>query len=722
MSAIQEEPARSSVDDAPLAIPVAISPPSCSTSPTTSSSGSDSSPNRQHVVQALRSRPTPDFDTPSRSAKLRSARSRSVAKFEDADTTGATTLQAPTRGLRAQSARTRTTPCFEEAPMAGLKGKKATQTKEEKARSARSRSIPCFDESLTMSTGPSPSPPKKATKAQSTRSRPVSCFDDSLLDEKAANQTKQKPTKTAKSLRSHPVPYFDDLLSSGSISQATKEGWKPRAIGTRPASSPTSVMPRTKSSAALVQHSPSSSSDEDAKRLVRRRELNPPTRSVVMKGKMPRPKSSTNLAIIASKKPARQTRRRRRFPSEDDAVVKRERASSDGGQGQEDIPMLWDEELRPRASSDSASAPLSRREKKPSSRLRHYEGKFQNRRGQLLLYFSLFPPEKKAMRGIILYLHGMGDHCRRNTSLYERYCKEGFGVIAYDLLNHGASDYDKYNTRAHISNFSDFVEDTNDFITFAKTNIYKVALRYWRKHHHPRHPHGKEKKRDAPPELPLIISGTSYGALIGLHTMLSGEHKFHAAVWASPSIGVTWTPVLWAQWKMARPLVAAFPTAKVIPAVQHSLRSRDPKFLKRFQEDPLTFSGMMTPRSGHQSLHAMMRLQQDKRVSDADTPFCAVPMLFLAGSDDRVSDQQASMKFFTRMGNLDKEFKIFDGLYHMIYEEPEKEDVLKYMVSWLHKRFPLETRHPNESQVDVIKKLEPSLRAYNYIKTERTEL
>lgn len=157
--------------------------------------------------------------------------------------------------------------------------------------------------------------------------------------------------------------------------------------------------------------------------------------------------------------------------------------------------MSSDEDVRPRSLSDSgsgssASTNVSRRTKK-SARPRHFEGKFENRRGQSLLYFSLFPPEKKALRGIILYLHGMGDHCRRNTTLYERYCKEGFGVITYDLLNHGASDYDEFNTRAHISNFDDFVDDTNDFVTFAKANIYKVALRYWRKHLKPRHPHGR---------------------------------------------------------------------------------------------------------------------------------------------------------------------------------------------------------------------------------------
>ncbi|KAL3662868.1 hypothetical protein V7S43_012269 [Phytophthora oleae] len=327
-------------------------------------------------------------------------------------------------------------------------------------------------------------------------------------------------------------------------------------------------------------------------------------------------------------------------------------------------------------------------------RLRHYEGRFQNRRKQTLFYFALFPPEKMAMRGVVLCLHGIGDHCRRNVKLYERLCREGFGVITYDLMNHGVSDLDQHKTRAHVSNFSHLVEDTNDFVTFAKRSIYRDALRYWRKHHHPRYPHGRESSSDVVslPELPLIIAGTSFGSLVGLHTVLAGEHKFHAAVWGSPTVGVTWNPLLWAESKLAKPLAAIIPTAKVVPAVQHDLLCRDPKFLRRFKADPLTSMDMMTTRTGHESLQAMIRLQEDKRVSEPGSAFCAVPTLFLAGSADGISDQQAAIKFFATMGNFDKEFKLFDGLFHMVYEEPEKEDVFRYLAKWLHRRFPVEGR------------------------------
>jgi len=324
--------------------------------------------------------------------------------------------------------------------------------------------------------------------------------------------------------------------------------------------------------------------------------------------------------------------------------------------------------------------------------LRPYEGRFQNRRGQSLYYFALFPPEQMPLRGVVLSLHGIGDHCRRYTPLFERLCEEGFGVISYDLLNHGASDFDAHNTRAHISNFRFLVDDTNAFVSFAKKSIFNDALRYWREHHHPFHPHGRHKERVVAPALPLIIAGTSFGSLIGLHTVLSGRHKFHAGVWASPTIGVTWTPLLWAESKLAVPLAALLPKAKMVPAVPHELLCRDPGFLEDFEADPLTSTDMMTNRSGHESLQAMVRLQEDPRVASPDSGFCAVPMLFLAGSADGIADQQAAIKFFASMGNLDKEFKLFDGLFHLVYEDPEKEDVLRYLAQWLRRRFPVETR------------------------------
>ncbi|GMF64725.1 unnamed protein product [Phytophthora lilii] len=324
-------------------------------------------------------------------------------------------------------------------------------------------------------------------------------------------------------------------------------------------------------------------------------------------------------------------------------------------------------------------------------RFRRYEGKFENRRGQSLFYFALFPPEKMPVRGVVLYVHGSSSHCRRHIELYKELCKEGFGVISYDMVNHGASDLDEHKTRAHISNFRYLVEDTNVFITFAKRSIYTDALRYWRKHHYPRHPHGENTNLVALPEPPLIIAGSSLGSLVGIHTVLTARHKFRAGVWAAPTIGVTWNPLLYAESLL--PLAFFIPRARIVPAVNHELFCRDPAFLEAFKNDPLTCTAKMTVRSGTEALNAIKRLQSDKRVIQPDSAFCAIPMLFIAGSNDGVSDQQAAIRFFASMGNIDKEFKLIDGGYHFVFEDTEKEAAIEHLLLWLRARFPVETRH-----------------------------
>ncbi|CAI5735380.1 unnamed protein product [Hyaloperonospora brassicae] len=343
------------------------------------------------------------------------------------------------------------------------------------------------------------------------------------------------------------------------------------------------------------------------------------------------------------------------------------------------------------SSATSTSCPmLSYTQRDIPLRFRHYEGKFDNRRGQSLFYFSLFPPEKAPLRGVVLYLHGSSSHCRRHVQLYKELCSKGFGVISYDMVNHGASDFDKHKTRAHISNFQHLVDDTNTFISYAKRFIYSDALRYWRKHHYSRHSQVDGTNLIALPEPPLIIVGSSLGSLVGIHTVLSGRHKFNASVWAAPTVGVTWSPLLYVESLL--PLAWLLPKARIVPAVKYDFFCRDPTFLAAFKKDPLTYTDKMTAQSGLEALHAIKRLQKDKRVLKPGSAFCSIPVLFIAGSNDGVSDQQAAIRFFASLGTKDKEFKLIDDGFHFVFEDTHKEVAVEHLVRWLHRRFPLETR------------------------------
>jgi alpha-beta hydrolase superfamily lysophospholipase len=54
------------------------------------------------------------------------------------------------------------------------------------------------------------------------------------------------------------------------------------------------------------------------------------------------------------------------------------------------------------------------------------------------------------------------------------------------------------------------------------------------------------------------------------------------------------------------------------------------------------------------------------------------------GGDDKIISVEASKEFANKIPEKCT-FKIWDGLYHEIHNEPEKEEVFKFLIDWLDK-------------------------------------
>ncbi|GAB9472342.1 Serine protease family s33 [Globisporangium polare] len=344
---------------------------------------------------------------------------------------------------------------------------------------------------------------------------------------------------------------------------------------------------------------------------------------------------------------------------------------------------------RTRATSSSCSVD-SIRESVPSSWrsinmpawLRHREGTFSNARGQSLSYLALFPPVKTPLRGIVVYLHGLGEHSRRHFHAYEQLCEHGYGAVAYDLLGHGESDLGRHRMRAHAEKFQYFVDDTNAFITFAKESVIPEMIP-------PQEPQDDNTEaRAARPLVPLILCGVSYGSLVALHTQMTEQHAFDAVVLVSPAVSIEWRPLLRIQAFFARPMSAVIPKVRVVPAVKADLLCRDPAYIEDYDNDPLTVSEHMTMRVAEQSMRACAALQKEARFTDPKSAFCELPILFMMGSADKVTSLPSAVEFFEKIRNKDREFKVFRGMFHALFDDPEKDEVFDHLFQWLEKRFP----------------------------------
>ena len=56
------------------------------------------------------------------------------------------------------------------------------------------------------------------------------------------------------------------------------------------------------------------------------------------------------------------------------------------------------------------------------------------------------------------------------------------------------------------------------------------------------------------------------------------------------------------------------------------------------------------------------------------------------GSDDRLVPVAGSRRLVDCVGSTDVELKVYPGLYHEVFNEPERAQVLGDVVAWISKR------------------------------------
>jgi alpha-beta hydrolase superfamily lysophospholipase len=58
----------------------------------------------------------------------------------------------------------------------------------------------------------------------------------------------------------------------------------------------------------------------------------------------------------------------------------------------------------------------------------------------------------------------------------------------------------------------------------------------------------------------------------------------------------------------------------------------------------------------------------------------------MQGTKDRIVSANATRKFFDQIGSADKELEIYEGFYHELFNEPEKNQVFARVTRWLNHR------------------------------------
>jgi alpha-beta hydrolase superfamily lysophospholipase len=111
--------------------------------------------------------------------------------------------------------------------------------------------------------------------------------------------------------------------------------------------------------------------------------------------------------------------------------------------------------------------------------------------------------------------------------------------------------------------------------------------------------------------------------------------------------------------------------------------SRDPEIIHALSEDALSHDRVST-----RLYLSAYRAGEWVLAHAAEFP---VPLLLMHGSADRVTAAAASRLFAERVPG-DCTFKLWEGFYHELHNEPQRQDVFRYVIDWLHAHLPPRNR------------------------------
>ncbi len=264
----------------------------------------------------------------------------------------------------------------------------------------------------------------------------------------------------------------------------------------------------------------------------------------------------------------------------------------------------------------------------------------------LKMYMATWLPDDEKPRALLIAIHGLGSHGLGYRVIGEYMAERGIAVFAPDMRGFGHYS----GLKGHVMNFDEYVEDIQNLVMQVKDRfLNKLTFLY----------------------------GHSLGGQHIIRYAAAYPNDVDGLMIACPAVSeklpISTLKKIGAWFLSLLNVKKYFATGNDL-----TLSSRDPEVVREHEEDPL-FWNYVTPRFGMCGFRAV-------KEAFNDAPLIKLPALVQQAGNDGLVDPEKTKEFFDNLGSTDKEWILYEGLYHEIFREPEKDRVLADMYNWLDKR------------------------------------
>ncbi len=267
------------------------------------------------------------------------------------------------------------------------------------------------------------------------------------------------------------------------------------------------------------------------------------------------------------------------------------------------------------------------------------------------LFTRRWLPDTEAKAGIVL-VHGLGEHSGRYQHVAAHFTRAGYMIQSMDLRGHGKTP----GQRGHADSIDLILQDIDLLL---------------------------EKLVQVNPGRPRFLYGHSLGGLLVLYYALRYKTALGGIIASGPGLASALHEQT-GKLILVRILGTLAPRLTIPTGLNPNDLSRDPRVVEAYVADPLVH--------GRSSLgFGKGMLDMANWVKTHPQEF-RVPLLIIQGSADQLVYPRGSQEF-ARLVPENVTYKLWNGLYHELHNEPEKEQVLQYLLGWMDQQLILQVEN-----------------------------